>query len=165
MRGITTQFIRQLSAAANQRTDGELLDGFLMHNAEADFAELVRRYGSMVWAVCRRALPDQADAEDAFQTVFLVLVRRGNKLLGYPSVGPWLHRVAVWTCRNIRRRNAHRLSKRETLTEAIPAAVTDRDLPLDLDNALLALPEKFRSSIVLCHLLGFSRADAAAQLG
>src|ERR1700721_2000146 len=91
MRGITTQFIRQLSAAANQRTDGELLNGFLTHNTEADFAELVHRYGSMVWAVCRRALPDQADAEDAFQTVFLVLVRRGNKLISYPTVGRCLH--------------------------------------------------------------------------
>jgi RNA polymerase sigma factor (sigma-70 family) len=152
MRGITTQFIRQLH-------------GVLTNNVEADFAELVRRYGSMVWGVCRRALPDQADAEDAFQTVFLVLVRRGKKLAGYSTVGPWLHRVAIWTARNIRRRNAHRLSKRATLTEEIPTTASDRDLPLDLDDALLALPEKFRSSIVLCHLLGFSRADAAAQLG
>jgi RNA polymerase sigma factor (sigma-70 family) len=165
MRGVTTQIIRQLSAAADRRTDGELLGGFLTRNVEADFAELVRRYGSMVWSVCRRTLPDRADAEDAFQTVFLVLVRRGKKLVGLPTVGPWLHRVAVWTARNVRRRNAHRLAKRVTLTEALPAARTNRDLSLDLDNALLALPEKFRSSIVLCHLLGFSRADAAAQLG
>ncbi len=165
MRGVTTQIIRQLSAAADRRTDGELLGGFLTRNVEADFAELVRRYGSMVWSVCRRTLPDRADAEDAFQTVFLVLVRRGKKLVGLPTIGPWLHRVAVWTARNVRRRNAHRLAKRVTLTEALPATATSRDLSLDLDNALLALPEKFRSSIVLCHLLGFSRADAAAQLG
>jgi RNA polymerase sigma factor (sigma-70 family) len=165
MKGFTAQLIRQLSAAANQRTDGDLLDGFLTHNVEADFAELVHRYGSMVWGVCRRALPDHTDAEDAFQTVFLVLVRRGKKLVGQHNIGPWLHRVAVWTIRNIRRRNAHRLSRRVMLSEELPVVLSDRDLSLDLDNALLTLPEKFRSSIVLCHLLGYSRADAAAQLG
>lgn len=165
MRGITTQLIRQLTTAANRRTDGDLLDGFLTRNTEADFAELVSRYGAMVWNVCRRVLPDPADAEDAFQSVFLVLVRRGHKLVGLPTVGPWLHRVTVWTARNIRRRNAYRLSRRVTLSEETPATPISRDLSLDLDDALLALPEKFRSSIVLCHLLGFSRADAAAQLG
>jgi len=165
MRGITPQFIRQLSAAANRRSDGDLLDGFLTNNVDADFAELVGRYGSMVWGVCRRTLSDRADAEDAFQTVFLVLVRRGRKLVEFTTIGPWLYRVAIWTTRNIRRRNAHRFSNRVTITEELPAAATDRDLSIDLDDALLALPEKFRTSIVLCHLLGFSRADAAAQLG
>jgi RNA polymerase sigma factor (sigma-70 family) len=164
MRGLTNQLVRQLSAA-NHRTDGDLLDGFLTHNVEADFAELVRRHGSMVWSVCRRNLPDRTDAEDAFQTVFLVLVRRGGKLAGPHTIGPWLHRVAVWTARNVRRRNAHRLSKRESLTDEVPGVTIDRDISLDLDDALLSLPEKFRSSIVLCHLMGFSRADAAAQLG
>ncbi len=165
MRGITIQFIRQLSAVANQRTDGDLLTGFLTDNVEADFAELIRRYGPIVWGVCRRALPDQADAEDAFQTVFLVLVRRGNKLTGHANIGPWLYQVAIWTTRNIRRRNAYRISKNAALTDEVPATATDLDLSLDIDDALLALPEKFRSSIVLCHLMGYSRADAAAQLG
>jgi hypothetical protein len=97
--------------------------------------------------------------------VFLVLLRRGHKLVGLPTVGLWLHRVAVWTACNLRRRNTQRLAKREALPEHLLAPSTDHDLALDLDSALLALPEKFRSSIVLCHLLGFSRADAAAQLG
>jgi RNA polymerase sigma factor (sigma-70 family) len=165
MRSFTSQFIRQVAATPDQRTDGDLLDGFLNQHVEVDFAELVRRYCSMVWGVCRRNLPDHADAEDAFQTVFLVLVRRGKKLIGVPTIGPWLHRVAVWTTRNVRRRNAHRLSRHVAVNEDLPADSRDRDLSLDLDSALLALPEKFRSSIVLCHLMGFSRADAAAQLG
>jgi RNA polymerase sigma factor (sigma-70 family) len=165
MRGVTTQLIRQLTAAVDHRTDGELLAGFLSRGVEEDFAELVRRHGWMVWSVCRRALPDRADAEDAFQTVFLVLVKKGNKLVGTPTIAPWLHRVAVLTARNLRRRNAHRLGRRATLAEDMPASSFDRDLSIDLDAALLTLPDKFRSSIVLCHLQGFSRADAAAQLG
>ena len=51
------------------------------------------------------------------------------------------------------------------LPEQLPVPNRDLDLPLDIDAALLSLPEKFRSPIVLCHLLGYSRADAAARLG
>ncbi len=165
MRGFTTQLVRYLSTVADHRTDGDLLTGFLTRKAEADFAELVRRHGPMVWGVCRRALPDRSDAEDAFQTAFMVLVQRGNRLVTFPSIGPWLHRVAVWTARNVRRRNARQLAKRVTLPEQLVSRTANVDLSLDLDAALLSLPEKFRSSIILCHLLGFSRADAAAQLG
>jgi RNA polymerase sigma factor (sigma-70 family) len=162
MRRLTAQLALHFTAAA--RTDGELLSGFLT-GAESDFAELVRRHGPMVWGVCRRALPDFADAEDAFQAVFLVLLRRANRLTGYPTVGPWLHRVAVWTAKNVRRRNARRGAKRVPLSDHVAATTTNPDLPLDLDAALLALPDKYRSPVVLCHLLGFSRAEAATRLG
>jgi len=165
MRTLAAQLARTLPALANVRTDGDLLAGFLAHGAEDDFVELVRRHGPLVWGVCRRALPDESDAEDAFQATFLVLVRRGRKLTSYPTIGPWLHTVATLTARNLRRRNARRFAAQSALSEQIPAASTDLDLRLDIDAALLALPEKFRSPIVLCHLLGYSRADAAQRLG
>lgn len=165
MRSLATQLVRQLPTAIGLRTDGDLLAGFLNHGAEDDFAELVRRHGPLVWGVCRRALPDPADAEDAFQATFLVLLRRGRKLTAYPTIGPWLHKVAAWTARNVRRRNARRLARQSALPEQIPSPSFDADLPIDIDAALLALPEKFRSPIVLCHLLGYSRADAAERLG
>jgi RNA polymerase sigma factor (sigma-70 family) len=149
-------------------TDRHLLDRFLASRDEAAFAAIVRRHGPLVWGVCRRNLPNPADAEDAFQATFLVLVRRSAWLPQHDSLGPWLYRVAVWCCRNVRRSNRRRLKRvRPGLAE--PAAVVeagiDADLSAALDRAVLSLPEKYRTPIVLCHLQGWSRRQAAAHLG
>ena len=102
---------RRLAPPADPRTDGDLLAAFLHDQDEPAFAEIVRRHGPLVWGVCRRLLPDRADAEDAFQAVFLVLVRRAGHL-GRPELLPnWLYGVAFRTARNLRRRNARRLAQ------------------------------------------------------
>ena len=73
----------------------------------------------------------------------------------------------MWTARNVRRKNARRFARQGTLPEHVsdPNAPPDTDLKSDLDSALLALPSRYRDSIILCHLQGFSRREAAEQLG
>ena len=62
--------------------------------AEAAFEALVDRHGPMVLGVCRRALTDPGEIEDAFQATFLVLVRRARFGPGGDSLGRWLYGVA-----------------------------------------------------------------------
>ena len=147
------------------RPDGALLAAFLADRDEPAFAELVRRHGPLVLAACRRLLSDPADTADAFQAAFLVLVRRARRLTASTDLGPWLYRVAAWTARNVRRKNARRLARTTSLPDAVAAPPTCPVPALDLDAALLALPEKYRAALVLCHLQGWSRRDAAARLG
>ena len=64
-------------------------------SAELAFAALVKRHGPMVLRVCRVALGDEHDAQDAFQAVFLVLVQKARLLRVQDSLGPWLHAVAL----------------------------------------------------------------------
>jgi DNA-directed RNA polymerase specialized sigma24 family protein len=151
-----------LRRPADPAADRDLLRRFLTDRDEAAFAELVRRYGPAVWAACRRHLPTP-DAEDAFQATFLVFVRRAGRLTTHPAVGPWLYRVAMLTARNLARGNRRRSVRSAPLPADVPVTVPP-PVP-DLDSALMALPDRLRVPVILCHLHGLTRREAASRLG
>src|SRR5437764_1271455 len=97
--GVLTGFLHRLRWSLNPRgsdeaTDTELLRRFLENREEEAFAALVRRHGPMVLNVCRRLVQNSADAEDAFQATFLVLVRRAAAIRKPQLLGNWLYGVA-----------------------------------------------------------------------
>src|ERR1700690_4316754 len=75
-------------------TDGQLLQRFLDRRDEAAFELLLRRHGPMILGVCRRMLRNAADADDAFQAVFVVLVRKAAAFRTRRTIGDWLYGVA-----------------------------------------------------------------------
>jgi RNA polymerase sigma factor (sigma-70 family) len=149
--------------------DAELLARFVYSRDEAAFAELVRRHGPKVRATYRRSLGDTPDADDAFQAVFLVLARKAAALRDPALLAPWLHTVAVRTARRAKALAVRRLAHERPVTvmpdpaDDLPDDASDW-LPI-LDEELQRLPEKYRAPLVLCELLGVSRADAARRLG
>jgi RNA polymerase sigma factor (sigma-70 family) len=146
--------------------DGQLLECFLARHDEAAFATLVQRHGPMVLAVCRRILGNLADAEDAFQATFLVLVRKAASLGTRSTVGDWLHGVALRTALKARAAAAHRRHKEKAM--ARPEAQQDEarnDWLARLDEELHRLSARYRAVIVLCDLEGRARKESAALLG
>src|SRR5262245_61000932 len=77
-----------------EASDGELLHRYSSERDEQAFAALVERHGSMVLGVCRRLLRQPADVDDAFQAVFLILVRKAPSLPTSGSLANWLYTVA-----------------------------------------------------------------------
>ena len=155
-------------AAADDATDGRLLECFLARGEGAAFAALVRRHGPMVLGVCRRVLGDWHDAEDAFQATFLVLVRRAASIAPRDAVGPWLYGVAYRTALKARSAAARRRAKERNAwippSDRTPVEAAE-DLRPVIDAELSRLPDRYRAAVVLCDLEGKSRRDAAASLG
>ena len=158
-----------LAAPTPTAPDAELLTAFVGSQDAEAFAELVRRHGPMVWAVCRHTLTDPDDADDAFQATFLALVRSARSIRTGAAVGGWLHGVAVRVCTKLRRSEARRRQREHKA--ACPEA--DRPIPDSTWDGLLSavheevqnLPEAERTAFVLCDLEGVRQPDAAERLG
>jgi RNA polymerase sigma factor (sigma-70 family) len=163
-------YLRSLhNAARGELSDRELLRQYVANHDEAAFTALLHRHAPLVWSVCRRLLDNEQDAEDAFQAVFLVLLRKATSLRVGPSLANWLHavatRIALKSRVTILRRLHH--EKRAVMSELSDpyAAVEGRDLRAVLDEELDRLPDKYRVPLVLCYLEGMSYTEAARQLG
>ena len=143
----------------------ELLGRFRASGDEAAFAALVARHGPMVLATCRRILPQQADADDAFQATFLVLARRAGAIVDPDRLAPWLHGVARRV--SVRARTVaarRRIEGDEPGDVAAPPPRDDAELRSVLDEELARLPAKYRAPLVLCYLEGLTSDEAASQL-
>lgn len=152
-------------------SDAELLTAYTRDGDHAAFSRLVERHGPMVYAVCRRLLPDPNDADDAFQAVFLVFLRRAGSLRGGRLAG-WFYGVALRTAKEARKVSARRqrLDEKYRTTNPTPDAepndpVETDDLRAVLDRELARLAEPARAAIILCDMEGRTRKEAAAELG
>ena len=61
---------------------------------ESAFATIMERHQGLVMSVCQRILREAADAEDAFQATFLVLVRRVSSIATPDLLANWVYGVA-----------------------------------------------------------------------
>jgi RNA polymerase sigma factor (sigma-70 family) len=145
--------LKRLSASS--LTDGECLRRYARDRDEAAFAEVVRRNGPLVLRACRSVLPDPAAADDAFQTAFLALSRHAGRLTGSPS-------VAGWRCRADARR---RRRERAAVRPQSDGNTSWAEVREAIDAALVRLPDRYRTPLVLCYVQGLGYDDAARRLG
>jgi RNA polymerase sigma factor (sigma-70 family) len=169
--GIVLRHLHRALAAphGDALPDRLLLQRFVAGRDEVAFAALVRRHGPLVLGVCRRVLGCVQDAEDAFQATFLVLARKAATVRRHQSLAGWLHRVAYHLAVRARTQAA---ARRRHERQAPPRRagdpleeLTGRELLAALDEELRALPACYREPLVLCHLQGRTRDEAAAALG
>jgi RNA polymerase sigma factor (sigma-70 family) len=149
--------------------DTDLVRAFAGRRDPLAFEQIVRRHGPMVLGVCRRVLRDPADADDAFQATFLVLLRRAGSLREPDRLAGWLHQVAHRTARKLRSMRLARAARQTELSDVAigepPAEFIWRELRPIFDQELDQLPEKLRLPAVLCFLEGHSKGEAARTLG
>jgi RNA polymerase sigma factor (sigma-70 family) len=163
------EFIHSLARSTEGTvSDGELLRRFAREDDQAAFAALYRRHAPMVLGTCRRALPTVQDAEDACQATFVLLARKAKGGRWQDSIANWLYATARKVAANASRA-AHRRVVREARAgapEAVEQAdMTARELLAALDEELDKLPPLYREPLLLCHLQGLTRDEAAYRLG
>jgi RNA polymerase sigma factor (sigma-70 family) len=174
--GPLQQLLRQLqrmlgAQGAGALPDVQLLERFLHQRDEAAFEGLLWRHGPLVWNVCQRVLRRQPDVEDAFQATFLMLIRKGGSIRGRQALGSWLYKVAYRIALEARTAAARRATREQ---QSARSAVGDtllpseeagrRELQSTLDEAIAALPEKYRTPLILCYFEGKTYEAAAQEL-
>jgi RNA polymerase sigma factor (sigma-70 family) len=162
-----------MEIASENRPDSVLLTEFAATHGEPAFIELVRRHGKLVFSVCYRVLGHTEDAEDAAQATFVTLARKAATLKKNMPLAGWLHTVAWRISLDARklaaRRRQHEQEARLMASEAITAQPTEagehEELRHWLDEAIEALPDKYRLPILLHYFEGRTKEETAELLG
>lgn len=165
---IVRRFRRLVPESESSRTtEFSLLERFLQERDESAFEVLVWRHGPMVLGVCRRLGLQPQDADDVFQATFLTLVRKARAIRNGSSLAAWLYKVAHRAALTVRQDLARRKLREVALVDdQVPARdeMAGQETAEQLDTALHALGEKYRTVFILCHLEGLTQAEAAQRL-
>jgi RNA polymerase sigma factor (sigma-70 family) len=157
------------AAPPPELSDGQLLERFIASRDEAAFGALLQRHGSMVLRVCRRALHQPQDAEDAFQATFLLLAQKAASIQKHESVASWLYGVAYRLAIKARARSSRRQAREKRAVDIrhnqAGLQASWQELQTVLDEELHRLPARHQVPLVLCYLEGKTHEEAARQLG
>lgn len=124
--------------------------------------QVVRQYADMVYRLALAHLRNPADAQDAFQDVFLRYAEKAPDFRGEEHRKAWLLRVTVNRCRSHFRTAWFR---RSAPLEAAANAAAPTPEPSPLADALAALPGKYRSVVHLHYYENLSTEEIAAVTG
>lgn len=129
-------------------TDLELLRQHVAGHPDA-IAALVARHASWLFDAARRRLRDDHLADDAQQTVFLLLADKAATLVGSEerSIAAWLFHTMHYTCSGILRARARR-ARREASIEKHVSEPLDDALLTALEDTVAQLPPRDREAIV-----------------
>jgi len=154
--------------------DAALVDRVLAGEAEA-YRELVEAHQHSVFTLCLRMLRNPQDAEECAQTTF---VRAYSSLGAYrrdARFRTWIYRIATNVCIDALRRMHVRpdlphaaVRIPESTPDARPAprqCVTRQELRDLLEQALGALPDRYRLPLVLFYLEGLDCREVGGMLG
>lgn len=152
--------------------DAELLRDYVENHAGEAFAELVRRYVSLVYHAAQRQLNGDAHtAEEVTQKVFTLLAGKSASLTRHRTLAGWLHTttrfVASETMRAERRRRAREQEAHlmHELTSDTTAAAEWETLRPVIDATLGELNAEDRDAVLLRFFAAQSLAEVGAKLG
>ena len=144
--------------------DKELLNLYVHGELDA-LAELFKRHNSKMRAVAFRITKNNADAEDTVQNALISVMRSAHNFRGEAAVSTWLFRIVTNAAIDkIRALKSHPVFQLPNDLPQIFSQINDKDLSIDVVNALKSLPVNQRNVVLLIDLAGWTIADAAQKL-
>lgn len=151
------------------RTDQELLAEHIAGDPLALHTLLARHEVRMHWAERAAGVPE-SELADVHQEAVLKIHRCAGTFRNRSSVVTWMVTIAHRTALNFvtaqhRRGHRHRedISDCERDLPSTPAA-PNQELSVDLHNALASIPIRFRQTVVLRGMLGYSISEISTML-
>lgn len=124
-------------------------------------AEVYERHVGMVYRICYAYLKNPADTEDMVQNTFLRLISHGPHFESPQHEKAWLIVTASNLCRDFHRHWWQRRASMEEYENVQTAPPRDADETL---QALLDLPDKYKTAMYLYYYEGFDSTEVAQML-
>ena len=136
------------------------------YSHEEMLAHMVAQYEVVLLRTCYMYLHDKALAEDATQETFLKAYKALDSFRGESSEKTWLMRIAMNTCRDMKRSAWFRYMDRSVEIERLPlpAKVPPFMEADDLTQAILKLPTKYKEVILLHFYQDMTMREIASVL-
>ena len=114
---------------------------------ENEFEAKYNEYGNMLYKIAFLYLGNASDAEDVLQDVFTKYLCGRYKFKNHEHEKAWFIRVTQNKCLDYLKKSGR---KNECIGD-VPATATykDEDLEQDIISKVIALPEKYKSAIIL----------------
>lgn len=127
---------------------------------------LYQRYAPRVYAVVRRIAGEDGLADDWAQEAWIRAFRALPRFRGESAFSTWLHRVAVNSALQGRRKRQRHDSRESPLPPVLPGTSHgDGVLKISLERALERLPDGMRQVLVLHDVEGFTHEEIGEMLG
>ncbi len=127
----------------------------------------MEQYEESLLRMCFACLNDAALAEDAVQETFLKAYRALDRFRGDAEEKTWLLRIAINTCRDLRRSAWFRHVDRKVTLDGLgePASAQEwSEWDDTLTRAVMGLKPKYREAVLLCCYQGLTGQEAASVL-
>ena len=134
---------------------------------EPAFRRLYQRHTPRLFQLALRLVGgDTAEAEDVVQDTWIKAAEKLDTFRWESTFGTWLGAIGI----NVARETARRHGRRREVAwsdevEPPPAAPLERLEPVDLERAIAALPDGYRTVLILHDVEGYTHEEIAAELG
>lgn len=130
------------------------------------FERMMSHYGDALLRMCFLQLQDGEMARDAVQETFLKAYLKWDSFKGQSSELTWLARIAINTCRDMRKTAWFRHFKKNVNLEEVPEPGYVQNFRDDtVLQAIARLLEKYRLAILLYYYQELSQEEVALALG